>query len=133
MRQEQEQVLKVGARIMACLAKCAPFYIHSHWEMAGGSVMRHSCLLLCRLCQEKGTLAAAANALLLHKCLKQRMWDSSGVEVRQLPGIGRLLGDRLAGAGLGKLRQLEAADPRRIEAITQRHFPFGVLLYTMPV
>ena len=85
---------------------------------------------LCRLCQDKGILAATANALMLHKCLKQRMWDSSGVEVRQLPGIGRLLGDRLAGAGMGTLRQLEAADPRRIEAITQRHFPFGVA--TMP-
>ena len=82
---------------------------------------------MCRLCQDKGALAATANALLLHKCLKQRMWDSTGVEVRQLPGIGRLLGDRLAGAGLGKLRQLAAADPRRIEAITQRNFPFGVL------
>ena len=43
----------------------------------------------------------------------------------QVPGIGKLLSERLHGAGLGSLRQLAAADPRRIEAVTQRHFPFG--------
>ena len=43
----------------------------------------------------------------------------------QLPGIGKLLSTRLHAAGLGTLRQLAAADPRRIEATTQRNFPFG--------
>jgi ATP-dependent DNA helicase HFM1/MER3 len=81
--------------------------------------------MLRRLCEHKGALAATANALLLGKCLRQRLWDSSGLEVRQLPGIGKLLGERLAAAGLGKLRALAAAEPRRIEAVTQRHFPFG--------
>lgn len=70
-------------------------------------------------------LAATANALLLHKCIKQRMWDNSNQECRQLPGIGRLLSDRLTAAGLGKLRDLETADARVIESVTQRHYPFG--------
>ena len=43
----------------------------------------------------------------------------------QVPGIGKLLSTRLHAAGLGTLRQLAAADPRRIEATTQRNFPFG--------
>ncbi len=70
-------------------------------------------------------LAATANALLLHKCLKQRIWDNCSLECRQLPGIGRLLSERLAAAGIGRLRALEAADPRLIESVTQRHYPFG--------
>jgi len=45
-----------------------------------------------------------------------------------VPGIGKLLSERLHAAGLGSLRQLAAADPRRIEAVTQRHYPFGALL-----
>ena len=70
-------------------------------------------------------LAATANALLLHKVLKARMWDNSRLLTRQLPGIGNLLADRLAAAGIYHLFKLESTDPRRIESITQRHYPFG--------
>ena len=42
-----------------------------------------------------------------------------------MPGIGKLLSERLHAAGMSSLRQLAAADPRRIEATTQRHYPFG--------
>lgn len=42
-----------------------------------------------------------------------------------MPGIGKLLSERLHAAGLSTLRELAAADPRRIEAVTQRHYPFG--------
>jgi hypothetical protein len=45
-----------------------------------------------------------------------------------VPGIGKLLSERLHAAGLASLRQLAAADPRRIEAVTQRHYPFGAPL-----
>ena len=54
--------------------------------------------------------------------------DQQGVDMlqaRQLPGIGRLLAQRLKAAGAGTLRQLAALDPRRIETITQRNYPFG--------
>jgi ATP-dependent DNA helicase HFM1/MER3 len=53
------------------------------------------------------------------------MWDNSIMECRQLPGIGKLLSERLAAAGLGKLRELETADARKIESVTQRNYPFG--------
>jgi len=46
-------------------------------------------------------------------------------QVKQLPGIGKLLGQRLKAAGAGTLRQLAELDPRRIETITQRNYPFG--------
>ena len=80
---------------------------------------------LCRLFAHKQVLAATANALLLQKCLKQRMWDNSSMECMQLQGVGKQTSKLLAAAKLGKLRQLAAADPRKIEAVTQRHYPFG--------
>ncbi|KAK9831896.1 hypothetical protein WJX81_006765 [Elliptochloris bilobata] len=98
MRQEVDRILKIGARIAVCMSK---LYTH------------------------KRLLAATSNALLLQKCLKQRLWDNTRFECRQVPGIGKLLSERLHAAGLSPLRQLAAADPRRIEATTQRHFPFG--------
>ena len=70
-------------------------------------------------------LAATANALLLHKCLRQRMWENSGLQCRQLSQVGKLLSKRLAAVDLGKLSQLSIADPRRIESVTQRNYPFG--------
>ena len=76
-------------------------------------------------------LAATANALLLQKCLKQKMWDSSCAECMQLQGVGKQSSKLLVAAKLGKLRQLAAADPRKIEAVTQRHYPFG--RSTLPV
>lgn len=79
----------------------------------------------CRYFAHVGRLAATANASLLHKALKSRMWDNSRRLTRQLPGIGKLLADRLADAGIDHLVKLESADPRRIETITQRHYPFG--------
>ena len=80
---------------------------------------------MCRLFAHKQALAATANALLLQKCLKQKMWDNCSAECMQLPGVGKQTSKALAAAKLSKLRQLEAADPRKIEAVTQRHYPFG--------
>ena len=81
--------------------------------------------VLCRLFAHKQALAATANAILLQKCLKQRIWDNSGVECMQLHGVGDKTSKLLAAAKLSKLRQLDAADPRKIEAVTQRKYPFG--------
>ncbi len=63
--------------------------------------------------------------MLLHKSLKNRMWGGSRHVTRQLPGIGNLLAERLAAAGIDHLHKLQDADPRRIETVTQRHYPFG--------
>lgn len=83
------------------------------------------CIYCCRYFAHVGRLAATANSLLLHKGLRNRMWDDSRHVTRQIPGIGSLLADRLAAAGIDQLRKLQEADPRRIETVTQRHYPFG--------
>ena len=44
---------------------------------------RLSSCLLCRLYAHKRMLAATSNALLLQKCLKQRLWDNTRFECRQ--------------------------------------------------
>lgn len=72
-----------------------------------------------------GHLASSANARILLKCIKMRMWEDSIMQSKQLPNIGKLLSERLAKAGIGKLKQLIQADPRRIETATQKNFPFG--------
>ena len=51
-------------------------------------------VFLCRYFAHVGRLAATANAMLLHKALKHRMWDDSRHVTRQLPGIGSLLAGR---------------------------------------
>ena len=72
-----------------------------------------------------GCLAGAANARILLKCIKGRLWGDSPSQSKQLPNIGKLLSERLKKGGIGKLKQLIEADPRKIEAVTQKHFPFG--------
>lgn len=78
-------------------------------------------------CTPPHTKAATFNALLLQKSLRQRMWTDSQLETRQLPGIGPQIAQRLAAAGVHKLRQLSEVEPRRLEALAQRHYPFGAL------
>ena len=53
------------------------------------------------------------------------MWHDSARHSSQVGKVGRQLADRLATAGLGTLAALHGADPRRIEAVTQRNYPFG--------
>ena len=74
-----------------------------------------------------GLLAETFNALLLSKSLRQKLWTDSQLETRQLPGIGPQIAQRLAAAGVHKLSQLAAVEPRRLEAMAQRHYPFGGL------
>jgi hypothetical protein len=61
----------------------------------------------------------------LAKSLRMRLWEDTKRQCRQLPNIGKLLSDRLAAAGLGSFKALLEADPRRVEAVTQRNYPFG--------
>jgi ATP-dependent DNA helicase HFM1/MER3 len=64
-------------------------------------------------------------ALLLQKSLKQRMWTGSATETRQVPGLGGVTAARLAAAGVHSLRQLAAVEPRKLEALAQRPYPWG--------
>ncbi|GMH32639.1 hypothetical protein BSKO_00473 [Bryopsis sp. KO-2023] len=98
LRQETSQVLKVGGQVAQAMSRYFPHQQH---------------------------LAATANSLLLRKCMKLRIWDGSLRQARQLPNIGKLLSERLVAAGLGTLHALAAADPRRIETVTMKNYPFG--------
>nr|XP_024376302.1 DExH-box ATP-dependent RNA helicase DExH17-like isoform X8 [Physcomitrium patens] len=65
------------------------------------------------------------NALLLSKCLKQRLWESTKYQLKQLVGVGLVTAKALITAGVDSFEKLASADPRRLEAITGRKFPYG--------
>eukprot|EP00210_Caulerpa_lentillifera_P006131 g5858.t1 len=98
LRQETIQILKIAESVTQCMTK---YY------------------------GNKGSLASTANAKILSKCVKARLWEDGNGQTKQLPNIGKLLSDRLTKGGLGKLKQLSRADPRKIEALTMKHYPFG--------
>ena len=72
-----------------------------------------------------GRLAGAAHAASLARAAQLRVWDASGGVCRQFDGVGRVLGAQLAAAGVNTLDDVDAADPRRLEAVTGRNYPFG--------
>ncbi|KAL3683461.1 hypothetical protein R1sor_001483 [Riccia sorocarpa] len=67
----------------------------------------------------------AKSALLLTKCLRQRLWDDSAYQLKQLPGIGMVTAKAFLTAGISNFEKLESADPRHLEQITGRKYPFG--------
>ncbi|CAK9215790.1 unnamed protein product [Sphagnum troendelagicum] len=67
----------------------------------------------------------ACNALTLGKCLKQRLWEKTSYPLKQLVGIGQVTAKALLKAGVDSFDKLAAADPRRLELITGRKYPFG--------
>ncbi|KAF3321699.1 ATP-dependent DNA helicase MER3 [Carex littledalei] len=73
----------------------------------------------------KKSYKAAMNSMLLAKCLYQKLWDSSQFLLKQLPGIGIMTAKALQSAGITNFESLEAADPRKIEILTGRNYPFG--------
>ncbi|KAL4857947.1 ATP-dependent DNA helicase MER3 [Chlorella vulgaris] len=97
LRQEVEQVVAAGKRIAGAMVR---FFEHV------------------------GRASETFNALLLCKSLHRRLWTDSKAETRQLAGIGPLIAQRLAAAGVHTLKQLEGVEPRRLEALAQRHYPF---------
>ncbi|CAM6091547.1 unnamed protein product [Calypogeia fissa] len=65
------------------------------------------------------------NSLLLAKCLRQRLWDDTAHQLKQLPGIGAVTVKTFQTAGIDSFEKLAGADPRQIELITGRRFPYG--------
>ncbi|PRW56253.1 putative ATP-dependent DNA helicase HFM1 isoform A [Chlorella sorokiniana] len=98
LRQDVEQAVTVGKRLAGAMVR---FFEH------------------------EGRASETFNALLLAKSLRQRMWTDSTVETRQLAGIGPQIAQCLAAAGVAKLVQLADIEPRRLENLAQRHYPFG--------
>ncbi|KAF8408273.1 hypothetical protein HHK36_007422 [Tetracentron sinense] len=69
----------------------------------------------------KGSL----NSTLLAKCLHQRLWDESPYLLKQLPGIGMVTAKALHSVGINSFETMAEADPRKIEIVTGRKYPFG--------
>ncbi|KAL2620883.1 hypothetical protein R1flu_001088 [Riccia fluitans] len=67
----------------------------------------------------------AQNSLLLTKCLRQRLWEDSAYQLKQLPGIGMVTAKAFLTAGISNFEKLEGADPRLLELIAGRKYPFG--------
>ncbi|GAA0138701.1 DNA metabolism protein [Lithospermum erythrorhizon] len=73
----------------------------------------------------KRSYKGALSSILLAKSLHQRLWDDSPYLLKQLPGIGMVTAKALHSMGVKSFENLAEADPRKIEMITGRKFPFG--------
>ncbi|KAK4477374.1 hypothetical protein RD792_016595 [Penstemon davidsonii] len=73
----------------------------------------------------KKSYKGALNSMLLAKCLHQKLWDDSPYLLKQLPGIGMVTAKALHSMGIKSFESLSEADPRKIELVTGRKYPFG--------
>ncbi|WVZ06904.1 hypothetical protein V8G54_020250 [Vigna mungo] len=73
----------------------------------------------------KRNYKGAVNSALLAKSLDQKLWDDSPYLLKQLPGIGMVTAKALHSMGVKSFEALAEADPRRIELVTGRKYPFG--------
>ncbi|KAL9366988.1 hypothetical protein Peur_038187 [Populus x canadensis] len=73
----------------------------------------------------KRNYKGAINSTLLAKSLYQKLWDDSPYLLKQLPGIGMVTAKALHSMGIKSFDTLAEADPRRIEILSGRKFPFG--------
>ncbi|XP_048140179.1 DExH-box ATP-dependent RNA helicase DExH17 isoform X2 [Rhodamnia argentea] len=73
----------------------------------------------------KKNYVGAVNSARLAKSLHQKLWDDSKYLLKQLPGIGMVTAKALLTMGIDSFEKLHDADPRRIEIVTGRKYPFG--------
>ncbi|CAK9176144.1 unnamed protein product [Ilex paraguariensis] len=73
----------------------------------------------------KKNYKGALNSTLLAKSLHQKLWDDSPYLLKQLPGIGMVTAKALHSMGVKSFETLSEADPRKIEIVTGRKYPFG--------
>ncbi|KAK3410213.1 hypothetical protein EUGRSUZ_J02227 [Eucalyptus grandis] len=73
----------------------------------------------------KKNYMGAVNSARLAKSLHQKLWDDSKYLLKQLPGIGMVTAKGLLSMGIDSFEKLNDADPRRIEIVTGRKYPFG--------
>ncbi|KAM0932842.1 putative DNA helicase [Dioscorea sansibarensis] len=98
LNQDMNSICSNGCRIARCMKEC---FIY------------------------KKSYKGAVNSTLLAKSLHQRLWDDSPYLLKQLPGIGMVTAKALRSAGISSFRTLAEADPRKIEILTSRRYPFG--------
>ncbi|XP_057813245.2 DExH-box ATP-dependent RNA helicase DExH17 isoform X2 [Cryptomeria japonica] len=81
------------------------------------------CMRECFIFQKR--YKESKNAMVLAKCLHQRLWDDSPYQLKQLVGVGMVTAKALHLSGINSFEDLEKADPRKLEIITNRKYPFG--------
>ncbi|KAJ8566966.1 hypothetical protein K7X08_019174 [Anisodus acutangulus] len=69
----------------------------------------------------RGALSSAH----LTKSLYQKVWDDSPYVLKQLPGIGMVTAKALHSMGIKSFASFSEADPRKIEMVPGRKYPFG--------
>lgn len=69
------------------------------------------------------------NALILGKSLRQRIWTGSKLEVKQVPGVGPVLSQRLMLSGIHQMKDLAATDARKLESLAKCPFPWGTKIH----
>ncbi|XP_027153798.1 DExH-box ATP-dependent RNA helicase DExH17 [Coffea eugenioides] len=94
--------------------------------------MNSTCANGCRIAKcmkdyfiHKKNYKGALNSSLLAKSLHQKLWDDSPYLLKQLPGIGLVTAKALHSMGVNSFETFSGADPRKIEIVTGRKFPFG--------
>ncbi|GJP53633.1 hypothetical protein CLOM_g12786 [Closterium sp. NIES-68] len=65
------------------------------------------------------------SSLCLAKCMRHHLWDTSQFLLKQLTGVGHVTAKALLAAGIDSFDKLQQSDPRRIESLTGRKYPFG--------
>ncbi|KAL2500073.1 ATP-dependent DNA helicase MER3-like protein [Abeliophyllum distichum] len=73
----------------------------------------------------KKSYKGALSSSILANCLHQKLWDDSPYLLKQLPGIGMVTAKALQSMGVKSFDTLSEADPRKIELVTGRKYPFG--------
>ncbi|KAB1209142.1 putative ATP-dependent DNA helicase HFM1 [Morella rubra] len=73
----------------------------------------------------KKNYKGAMNSTGLAKSFHQKLWDDSPYLLKQLPGIGMVTAKALLAMGITSFNALAEGDPRRIEIVTGRKYPFG--------
>ncbi|KAG6719998.1 hypothetical protein I3842_03G036300 [Carya illinoinensis] len=73
----------------------------------------------------KKNYRGALNSTVSAKSFNQKLWDDSPYLLKQLPGIGMVTAKALHSMGIKSFETLATADPRKIEIVTGRKFPFG--------
>ncbi|CAH9124658.1 unnamed protein product [Cuscuta epithymum] len=73
----------------------------------------------------KKNYIGALSSALLAKSLHQKVWDNSPFLLKQLPGIGMVTAKALNSMGVKSFEALADADPRKIEIVSGRKYPFG--------
>ena len=98
LKQECEQILSTGRRIAGTMVR-----YFSHMERSK------------ELC----------DSIALRKVLTNRKWQDDPLLTTQLPSVGIVTALKLSKANLADLRKLAEADPRHLEKVTDRNFPWG--------